>query len=219
MSVSDHYLIKINDRLSLQLDENSEFSPIFVDFIEGALLHRKKYGGGKNQLIAKAVGIKPKIKLSVLDVTAGLGRDAFVLATLGCDVVMCERSAVIYALLEDGLKRAEKESWFCALSLKLVLVDAIDYFSQITEENRPDVIYIDPMFPEKKKSALVKKEMRVLREVVGDDIDSEKLLRAALAIAKKRVVVKRAKCAPMLTDLKPSLVFEGKSSRFDVYLC
>jgi 16S rRNA (guanine1516-N2)-methyltransferase len=213
-----YQLTNINNRLSLKSSDKSAPGAVYVDFIEGTLAHRKKFGGGKNQLIAKAVGIKPKIKLSVLDVTAGLGRDAFVLATLGCDVLMCERSPIIFALLEDGLKRAEKENWFCELSLKLIHADAIQYLSIIAAENKPDVIYIDPMFPERNKSALVKKEMRVLRDVVGDDIDSEQLLNAALSVAKKRVVVKRSKLAPTLTDKKPDIVFMGKSSRFDVYL-
>ncbi|HLB56034.1 MAG TPA: class I SAM-dependent methyltransferase [Coxiellaceae bacterium] len=210
-------LININGYLSLQSNEKNAPGAVFVDFINGSLAHRKKYGGGKNQLIAKAVGIKPKTKLSVLDVTAGLGRDAFVLATLGCDVVMCERSQIIFALLQDGLKRAKKESWFCELSLKLIHADAIDYLKSM-KNLTPDIIYIDPMFPEKNKSALVKKEMRVLREVVGDDLDAEKLLEAALQVAKKRVVVKRAKLAPTLTEKKPDVIFMGKSSRFDVYL-
>jgi len=210
-----YQLTFVDGRLSLKV---SEKSAVYVDFVEGALAHRKKYGGGKSQLIAKAVGIKPKIKLSVLDVTAGLGRDAFVLASLGCDVIMCERSPIIHALLQDGLMRAQKETWFQALSLKLIQMDACDYLSKITAENNPDVIYIDPMFPEKTKSALVKKEMRVLRDIVGDDLDSEKLLSAALSIAKKRVVVKRSKLAPTLSDKKPDVVYTGKSSRFDVYL-
>src|SRR3990167_10392125 len=193
-------LININGYLSLQSNEKNAPGAVFVDFINGSLAHRKKYGGGKNQLIAKAVGIKPKTKLSVLDVTAGLGRDAFVLATLGCDVVMCERSQIIFALLQDGLKRAKKESWFCELSLKLIHADAIDYLRRDKSASlQPDVIYIDPMFPEKNKSALVKKEMRVLREVVGDDIDSEKLFQLALTVAKKRVVVKRSALAPTIT--------------------
>lgn len=212
-----YQLITIEDRLSLKSSDKNAPGAVCVDFVEGALAHRKKYGGGKNQLIGKAVGIKSKTKLAVLDVTAGLGRDAFVLATLGCDVVMCERSPVIYALLEDGIKRAEKESWFSALSLKLIQADAIDYLSTLSAENKPDVIFIDPMFPERTKSALVKKEMRVLREVVGADIDSEKLLNAALLVAKKRVVVKRSKLAPMLTDRKADVTYAGKSTRFDVY--
>lgn len=213
----DIELIFVNNRLVLHSSEKNAPGDVYVDFIEGALAHRKKFGGGKNQLIAKAIGIKSKEKPFVLDVTAGLGRDAFVLAALGCRVLMCERSPIIYRLLEDGLKRAEKEDWFRQLDLKLIHADAADYLSIITDENRPDVIYIDPMFPEKNKSALVKKEMRALREVVGDDVDAEKLLPLALSIAKKRAVVKRARLAPPLTDLKPSLIFEGKSSRFDVY--
>lgn len=210
-------LIYINNRLALHSSEKNAPGGVYVDFLEGALAHRKKFGGGKNQLIAKAVGIKSKEKPFVLDVTAGLGRDAFVLATLGCDVLMCERSPIIYQLLEDGLKRAQKEAWFQQLHLKLIHADAADYLSTIKDENRPDVICIDPMFPEKNKSALVKKEMRALRDVVGDDVDAGKLLPLALSIAKKRVVVKRARLAPTLTKLKPSLIFEGKSSRFDVY--
>ena len=213
-----YQLVRFNDRLSLKSSDKNAPGAVYVDFVDGALMHRKKFGGGKNQLIAKAIGIKPKVKLSVLDVTAGLGRDAFVLATLGCDVVMCERSPIIFALLEDGLKRAEKESWFSDLSLKLIHADAIHYLSTISAEDKPDVIYIDPMFPDRNKSALVKKEMRVLREIVGDDVDSAQLLKAALNVAKKRVVVKRSKLAPTLTDQKPDVVFMGKSSRFDVYL-
>ncbi|MCX7120663.1 MAG: class I SAM-dependent methyltransferase [Gammaproteobacteria bacterium] len=205
-------LIVTETHLALKINSENSFSPLFVDFLQGPLNHRRHCGGGKKQSIAKAVGIKSKQKLHVLDVTAGLGRDAFVLATLGCDVMMCERSP------SDGLLRAQQEYWFQQLSLKLINVDALNYFSQLDEKNYPDVIYIDPMFPEKTKSALVKKEMRILREVVGDDVDAEALLPAALKIAKKRVVVKRARLAPLLCNQKPDIVFEGKSSRFDVYL-
>ncbi|MCX7125247.1 MAG: class I SAM-dependent methyltransferase [Gammaproteobacteria bacterium] len=212
-------LILREAHLELKLTEKKSPGSIFVDFLQGPLAHRRQHGGGKNQLIAKAIGIKSKQKIAVLDVTAGLGRDAFVLSTLGCDVVMCERSPIIYALLRDGLLRASNEIWFQKLSLQLKNIDGLNYFSEISEDNRPDVIYIDPMFPEKIKSALVKKEMRILREVVGDDVDSEKLLSGALLISKKRVVVKRAKLAPTLTDKKPDIVYMGKSSRFDVYLC
>ena len=162
--------------------------------------------------------MKSREKLFVLDVTAGLGRDAFVLATLGCNVLMLERSPVIYVLLRDGLMRASKENWFCQLNLFLEKINALEYFEKIQEENFPDVVYIDPMFPHQTKSALVKKEMRVLREVVGDDGDAAQLFLAAKKIAKKRVVVKRARLAPLITDQKPDVVFEGKSSRFDVYL-
>lgn len=187
-----------------------------IDFLSGAVNHRRQFGGGKNQLIAKAVGIKSSQKLTVLDVTAGLGRDAFVLATLGCDVVMCERSEEIHALLKDAIARANHVDWFQQLSLKLIHANAIDYLATI--DWQPDVIYIDPMYPPKNKSALPKKEMILLRAVVGDDLDAEKLFEAARCVAKKRVVVKRARHAPTISGEKPDVVFEGKSSRFDVYL-
>lgn len=192
--------------------------PLHIDFLHGALNYRRQHGGGKNQLIAKAVGIKSKQTLSVLDTTAGLGRDGFVLACLGCDVTMCERSIIVYTALQDALWRAQKETWFATLKLQLKNTDALHYFAQITAENKPDVVYIDPMFPEKTKSALVKKEIRTLRRIVGDDLDAAILLDAAFNIAKKRIVVKRAKLAPTLTNRKPNIVYQGKSSRFDVYL-
>ena len=190
---------------------------ICIDFLSGKLHYRRQSLRGKNELIAKAIGMQSKQKLSVLDATAGLGRDAFILATLGCDVIMCERSPVVYEALRDGLIRAAHADWFRDLSLKLIHQDAFHYLSTIDKNYYPDVIYIDPMFPARKKSALVKKEMRLLRAIVGDDLDSEKLLLTALRIAKKRVVVKRARLAPAISDQKPDVLYEGKSSRFDVY--
>lgn len=206
------------NHIELMLTEKKSPGAVYVDFVHGAVGYRRQQQGGKNQLIARAVGIKSKEKLSVLDLTAGLGRDGLVLATLGCDVTLCERSPIIHALLEDGIRRAQLETWFEKVQLRLMHNDALQYLSQLSHDQYPDVIYIDPMFPDKNKSALVKKEMRVLREVVGDDVDAEKLLPAAMLIAKKRVVVKRSKLAPTISDQKPDVVYKGKSSRFDVYL-
>ena len=206
------------EKIGLKLTAEKSQGLVYVDFIGGALNHRRQFGGGKNQLIAKAVGIKSNQPLFVLDATAGLGRDAFVLATLGCNVLMCERSPIIAELLQDGLKRASEAAWFSQLSMAVKNVDAGDYLMEVAEMNRPDVVYIDPMFPESRSTALVKKEMRVIRAVVGDDLDAVNLLDLALTAAKKRVVVKRARLAPPISDRKPSFVVEGKSSRFDVYL-
>lgn len=191
---------------------------LHIDFSNTSFTHRRQSIRGKNELIAKAIGIKSKQTLTVFDATAGLGRDAIVLATLGCNVVMCERSPIIYTALHDALTHASTEKWFQLLSLQLIHQDARDYLLVLQKNNYPDVVYIDPMFPERKKSALVKKEMRDLRDIVGDDLDSEQLFEIALKTAKKRVVVKRAKHAPLISSKKPDIVFEGKSSRFDVYL-
>lgn len=225
-NISDFQLFFEEDKLYLKNNTQKFGNPICIDFLSGKLLHRYRFGGGKGQLIAKAVGIKPKIRLRILDLTAGLGQDAFVLASLGCDVTMLERSPAVAALLEDALIRAYQEAWFSELKLKLIFTEAKTFLEenlalhlQGNEELKPDIIYFDPMFPGTKKSALVKKEMRLLRALHGDDADAAELLDLAIQSASKKVVVKRPKLAEYLAQRKPDLIFEGKSSRFDVYLC
>lgn len=194
--------------------------PVLADFVSGAVAHRRKFGGGKGQMIAKAVGIKGAVRPKVADVTAGLGRDSFVLATLGCEVQMVERSPIIHALLESGLQQAQQDPEVADIATRMSLVNA-DSISWLTglsaDAERPQVIYVDPMFPHTDKSALVKKEMRVFRDVVGDDQDSAALLDAALQRAEYRVVVKRPRKAPAIAGQAPSYQLNGKSSRYDIY--
>jgi 16S rRNA (guanine1516-N2)-methyltransferase len=192
--------------------------PIRVDFVEGAVAHRRLFGGGSGQMIAKAVGIQPGIRPVVVDATAGLGRDAFVLAELGCPITLIERHPLIAALLEDGLQRAlaDGEVGPVAARMRLVCGNAIELL-RAWDDEPPQVIYLDPMFPHRDKSALVKKEMRLFRPLVGDDDDAPALLQAALALASHRVVVKRARKAPAIAGEKPGFALEGKSSRFDIY--
>lgn len=217
LEISSYPLLLVVTAERLELRHTQEkLKPIYVDFLAGKLAHRHQYGGGRGQLIARAIGLKNKPTANVLDLTAGLGSDAFVLASLGCQVTMVERSPVICALLADGLERAQAAPWFKQLKLCLVEADASDYLANIT--NKPDVIYLDPMFPESKKTALVKKEMRMLKLLVGFDESAGKLVEMSLQVAKSRVVVKRALHAPTLSDLKPDLQYKGKSSRFDAYL-
>lgn len=192
--------------------------PVRVDFVEGAVAHRRLFGGGSGQMIAKAVGIQQGVRPVVLDATAGLGRDAFVLASLGCNVSMIERQPLIAALLEDGLARAERDADVALITrrMKLLIGNAISLMSDWQGE-RPQVIYLDPMFPHRDKSALVKKEMRVFRPLVGDDMDAPALLEAALKLATHRVVVKRPRKAPIVEGAKPGYALDGKSSRYDIY--
>ncbi|MND61834.1 Ribosomal RNA small subunit methyltransferase J [compost metagenome] len=201
----------------LQLGPDSP-GPVRVDFIEGAAAHRRKFGGGSGQMIAKAVGVQPGIRPRVLDATAGLGRDAFVLATLGCEMTLIERQPLIAALLEDGLARAGRDPEVAAIAARMRLLqgNAIELMRS-WQGDAPQVIYLDPMFPHRDKSALVKKEMRVFRPLVGDDLDAPALLEAALALASHRVVVKRPRKAPIIEGAKPSYSLEGKSSRYDIY--
>jgi len=192
--------------------------PVRVDFVEGAVAHRRQFGGGAGQMIAKAVGIAQGIRPQVLDATAGLGRDAFVLASLGCRVDLIERQPLIGALLEDGLQRAASDAEVASIVARMRLLqgNAIELMGAWQDE-APQVIYLDPMFPHRDKSALVKKEMRLFRPFVGDDLDAPALLAAALKLASHRVVVKRPRKAPLIEGAKPGYALEGKSSRYDIY--
>ncbi len=192
----------------------------FVDFVGGKMGYRNKNSSFKDQDIIKACGIKKGMRPSIVDATAGLGRDGFVLASTGCKVTLLERNPIIAILLEDGIRRANENSTTteAAANIRMHCINSSSFINSIADGDRPDVIYLDPMYPHRTKSSLVKKEMRVLREVVGDDYDSNTLLKAALDKALKRVVVKRPKGAEYLADKKPSMSFDGKSTRFDVYL-
>ena len=192
--------------------------PVRVDFVAGAVAHRRLYGGGSGQMIAKAIGVQPGVRPSVLDATAGLGRDSFVFACLGCPVWMTERQPLIGALLADGLARAAQDPDVAPIVslMRFLPGDAITQMRAWSGE-APQVIYVDPMFPHRDKSALVKKEMRVFRPLVGDDNDAPALLAAALDLATHRVVVKRPRKAPIIDGPAPAYALEGKSSRFDIY--
>ena len=214
------YLLYLNaERLELR-DMTTTTGPVYVDFVKGRLDYRRRYGGGIKQALAKAVGLKQAFRPTVLDATAGLGRDAFVLASLGCRVHMLERSKVVAALLYDGLQRAGQDFEIGALikaHLQLIYYDAQDWLALMPETQYPDVIYLDPMYPHRQKSALVKKEMRVFRAIVGDDLDAAALLNVALTCARQRVVVKRPKLALSLNEIKPTFCIQSQNTRFDVY--
>ncbi|MCK2184764.1 class I SAM-dependent methyltransferase [Halomonas getboli] len=209
-------------RLVLAGDPTVYGKPLSVDFVEGKAAHRRRFGGGRGQLIAKACGLGKGVTPSVVDATAGLGRDAFVLATLGAEVLMVERVAAIAALLEDGLARAmaDLDTAEIAARLRLAHGDASRELADLVAASdvTPQVVHLDPMFPHREKSALVKKEMRLFRELAGDDADAPRLLEAALDVATHRVVVKRPRKAPPIEGPAPRHVLEGKTSRYDLYV-
>ena len=208
-----------NEQLGLADDDHPHIAPVVIDFLSGKTAYRRKYGHVGGEAISKAVGIKKGHRPNIVDATAGLGRDAFVLATLGCRVHMIERSKVIAELLEDGLRRAcqnEKIGEMIKNRLSLTCGESQKELLQTPFE--PEVIYLDPMFPQKEKSALVKKDMRMLQEVVGPDEDADALLRLALTIATNRIVVKRPAYANFLAEIKPTTSIKTKNHRFDIYL-
>ncbi|HTF95966.1 MAG TPA: class I SAM-dependent methyltransferase [Cellvibrio sp.] len=219
------FVVEFSDAaIILQQTGRKAPGPILAEFTQGAVDHRRKFGGGKGQLIAKAVGVKAGCYPHVLDATAGLGKDSFVLASLGCKTTMLERSPVVQILLEDGLNRAldfaqREDSELHALLQRMVLIkqSSHSYLESLSPEFFPDVIYLDPMFPERQKSADVKKEMAAFHSVVGKDDDADSLLPLALSRVNYRVVIKRPRKAPFLNNQSPSYQLEGKSSRYDIY--
>lgn len=191
--------------------------PFYVDFLSGKIAYRQKTATIRKEAIARAFGLKKNTRPTIVDATGGLARDSFIIASLGFEVTVLERSPILFTLIQDGMERASKNETVAPVlqRMHLIQADANDWLKHST---KPEIIYLDPMFPLRKKSSLVKKEMRILQDIVGEDPDAESLLQTALACAASRVVVKRPRLAAALSTIIPSFSIEGSSSRFDVYL-
>lgn len=176
---------------------------------------QRSWPAPKQGALAKALGRKTR---TVVDATTGWGQDCLHIFRMGYEVMCIERSPVMAELLFDGFNRLAEQDWMQKLNLKpprLLNGNAIDLLTAL--ETQPDCIYLDPMFPPKrKKSALAKKSMIVLRDLLGDDQDKEQLFAAALSAAGKRVVVKSPDYAEPLGG-NPHESFQGKLLRYDVY--
>ncbi|GAK69681.1 class I SAM-dependent methyltransferase [Agrobacterium rubi] len=196
-------------------DGNERF---IVDFVGGAVGHRLRSGEGRGQALAKAAGLKNGKIPDIVDATAGLGRDAFLLASLGARVTLIERSPQMHTMLQDAIVRARSEGGvYEEIVSRMTLVHGDS--REIIPTLSPEVVLIDPMHPPRHNSALVKKEMRILREMVGSDPDQIELMQVALAHAKKRVVLKwPLRAEPMPGIRKPSHQLLGKSTRYDVFM-
>jgi 16S rRNA (guanine1516-N2)-methyltransferase len=192
-------------------------SELVVDFVGGAIGHRFRSGGGRDHALLKATGVSKAQHPTVIDATAGLGRDSFLLATLGAKVTLLERSAEVHDLLQRGLETARATAPELAeivARMTLVHGDA----RKILPGLRADVVMVDPMHPPRRKTALVKKEMRLLRQLVGTDPDVLELMQAALASSCKRVVLKWPLRADPIAGLRqPSYQIMGKTVRYDVF--
>ena len=171
---------------------------------------------------ARAIGVNKNFRPKVTDLTAGLGNDAFILASLGCLVTLVERNPVIYSLLENGFDRAQS---YDALNIdireivkrmRIVFMDGSTFLN--IDSVSADVIYLDPMYQKRQKSAAVRKEMQAFHSIVGMDDDAPSLLRLALKKARYRVVVKRPLRAQYLDNHPPSYSIRGKTTRFDIFV-
>ena len=209
-------LVIDTDRSWLQRLQRPRLGPVSIDFSSADMLYRRK--SGHNEPLGRAIGVKRDKRPRVFDATAGLGRDAFVLADLGCSVALSEQSVPLCYLLEQArelaLMNASDKVVEAASRMRVLRGDsrqqAVDDF---------DVIYIDPMFPERGKTAAVKKDLATVRALHSDSSpvnDPEDLLLWAMVQPVERVVIKRPVKAPVLATVKPSHSITGKTVRFDV---
>ncbi len=213
-----YLLVLDQEKLTLIKAGKKNLKPLYVDFCEGSVAFRRETFSVKNDLLAKAIGVKKYANPIILDTTAGLGRDGFLLACLGCKVTMLERNPILYLLLQDGLRRFANKfaEIYVGLDYELLYQDAKVF---LLTKMKYDIIYLDPMFPQRTKSALVKKEMQFLHDIVGpaDDSETEELLTLSLKAARYRVVVKRPLHAEKIANLNPSFCYKGKAIRYDVF--
>jgi 16S rRNA (guanine1516-N2)-methyltransferase len=191
-------------------------SELVVDFVGGAVGHRFR-SGARDHALLRATGVSKGHHPSVIDATAGLGRDSFLLASLGANVTLLERSADVHALLGRGLETARAagpELAEIVSRMTLIHGDAREILPRL----QADAVMVDPMHPARRKTALVKKEMRLLRQLVGTDPDVLDLMQAALTCNCKRVVLKWPLRADPIPELrKPSYQILGKTVRYDVF--
>ncbi|MBF0420284.1 MAG: class I SAM-dependent methyltransferase [Magnetococcales bacterium] len=210
-------LVVANNRLEIHVGQPKQ-KGVFAEF-SLAKAHAIQRQEGKNGLLPRAIGLRKHPHATVWDVTAGLGQDGFLLACYGCRVHWVERSPIVAALLEDALERGLADSDTRPIlqgNVTLDNADAIDWLH--AQRLPPEVIFLDPMFAKANASALSKKEMQVLRLLVGLDDDAPALLAAALRCHPQRVVVKRPLKAPPLDGRAPSFNLQGTTIRYDIYL-
>ncbi|MBI4579488.1 MAG: class I SAM-dependent methyltransferase [Planctomycetes bacterium] len=214
----DLHLVVTTRRLELR-EAGSRTGPVYADFCRPRSVSRRQVSALARDPLIRAIGLKAK-PWHVVDATAGLGRNAVLLAWAGCSVTAIERSPAIAALLGDGLRRAMEDPQMqpvVADRLHLVRGDAREVLAEMADDEQPDAVYMDPMFPHRAKSAASKKEMRLCRLVAGDDTDAAELFTIARRTARHRVVVKRWLRAPPLAP-DPAIQYKGRSIRYDVYL-
>lgn len=200
------------------MSKNINADDLVVDFVGGAVGHRFRKGEGRGNALAKAAGLASGVTPEIVDATAGLGRDAFLLASLGCKVTLIERSEKMHALLAEGLTRAAAEGGAYAETVaRMTLIHGDSRL--LLPTLKPQVVLVDPMHPPRGNTAEVKKEMRQIRAIVGADPDAEQLMQTALECAQFRVVLKwPLRAEPMAGIRKPSHQILGKSTRYDVFV-
>ncbi len=207
----------VGGKLRLQADFNN-------------MLPRVKDDMWQNELIARAAKIKEgESNLKAMDATAGFGEDSLILAAAGYEVMLYEKDPVIAALLKDCLIRARKipEIKDMVMRMKLVEGDSIEAMLNMAELKKdetkvvadmPDLIYLDPMFPERQKSSKIKKKFQLIQKLERPCFNGEEMVNAALSLNPKKILIKRPMKAETLGDRTPEFSYKGTSIRYDCFM-
>ena len=225
IALNSHFVLHVEDEIYLSLDDSKISDKDFkIDVFNEKLLWRLNHSGKNSEAVCRAVMGKIS-KPIVFDATAGLGRESLILQSAGATVYMFERNPVIWLLLVCAIRKAQNsEEILSKLKNGLPILCSYgsvkDNLANGTISEKPDVVYYDPMFPERSKSALVKKDMRVFHELVGFDTDTVEYANYLLTVAAHHVVVKRPSGeAPLELNVRRSSFVDGKACRFDCYYC
>ena len=213
--VIEFYLFIDENGLALQAVTNPAPGPLRVEFSK---LHKRIADALLNQNLLKACGVRKANRPSVLDATAGLGTDSFLLTAAGCCVEALEVNPIVYALLSDGIERYKQLGRQEQELISRLKIRNENFLNTKVGGERFQVVYLDPMFPAKSKTAQAKKDMAYVQNLIGKNSQSEKMFEVAKELAQERVVVKRAKSSPNITETQADITFKGSRSRFDVYL-
>jgi 16S rRNA (guanine1516-N2)-methyltransferase len=190
---------------------------IMADFRE--MLPRLKQSNLQREMLVKAARIKgQEMPQHIVDATAGFGDDSLILAAAGFRVRMYEYDEVIAALLEDAINRAKEipELRETVARMELVWGDSVEGMKKL--DYKPDIVLLDPMFPARQKSALIKKKFQLIQQLESPCTTEEDLIEAAMAADPKRIVIKRPLKGPFLAGRKPSYSLEGKAIRYDCFV-
>ena len=218
---SNEFTLIVHDNKVELFNNTQKMRPLTVDFSNRKFLNRISQPF-KNTLIGRAIGIGKEVN-SVVDLTAGLGRDTVQMASMGCEVVAIERDPIIFTLLEDGIERARNDNFFSTDVIERISIKFCDSFSYLSDMKcTPSIAYIDPMYSIHRKSALPNYEMQILNSLIGpgDELEISRLINYALTQGIPRVIVKRSKNIPRikpLQDLLPNFSIVGTTVCFDIY--
>jgi len=209
----------------LELCLNARTPPLklVLDFNNQHFRFRKSHGGGKRQHIVRAMGLHKQPALRIIDATAGMGADSFVLACHSANMTLVEQHPILSLMLENAVTQALEIPELSEIASRMHVcsnTNSIELLSAPDINKKYDVIYLDPMYPERnKKQAKAKKNMQIIQYLLADFENQDELLfNTALASGVKRIVVKRPIAADSLLQMKPHSVIESTNTRYDIYI-